>query len=48
MLYKISVRGYLVGIHGNMIITVCPHLLMLPVSLLSEIVYNVLKKGRGC
>ena len=40
---KKCVRGYLVGIHGNMIITVYSHLFML--SLLSEIVYNVLQKG---
>ena len=39
----LSVRGNFVGIHGSMIITVYPHLLML--SLLSEIVYNVLKKA---
>ena len=39
---KKCVRGCLVGVHGNMIITVYPHLFML--LLLSEIVYNVLKK----
>ena len=39
---KKCVRGYLVGIHGNMIITVYPHLFML--LLLSEIVYNVLQE----
>ena len=36
---KKCVRGYLFGIHGNMIITVYLHLFML--LLLSEIVYNV-------
>ena len=36
------IRGYLVDIDGNMIITVYPNLLMF--SLLTEIVYNVLKK----
>ena len=39
----LSVRGYLAGIHCNMIIIVYPHLFVL--SLLSEIVYNVLQKG---
>ena len=39
---KKCVRGYLVGVYGNMIITVYPHLFMS--LLLSEIVYNVLQK----
>ena len=38
----LSARRHLVGIHGSIIITVYLHLLVL--SLLSEIVYNALKK----
>ena len=34
--------GCVVGIHGNMIITVYLHMFM--ISLLSEIIYNVLQK----
>ena len=42
--YTVLPKLFLLCIHGNMIITVYPHLLML--SILLEIVYNVLKKGR--